>query len=493
VYVSPQMLYGSVTFLAVGLYLLGVGLLSQLIRSTGLSFSRGLSVLVVFVALIALAAALLSRTVRAFTRTHVTRLFYRSKYDYRAKWLEVTDAFRHCDSVEMILGRLLELLGGTFGAGRISIWVKVEADGRFHRMHSANTEAVPPPLEHTHAVPSCLQLEDNPVEVAALNLSPADPFLVSTHAALCVPIQSDTGLLAFVAMSREVPGVHYGQDDRDLLRAIGHHVSMLLALARHTEERRAADGLEALHRFSAFCLHDLKNLTAGLSLVVQNAEVHGHDPGFQQAAMRTVAGTVNKMVRLMEKLSVQTNNEGQSEVVDLGHVIHETVQSLNFGVCVDARALGANPMLVRAVREELQQVFLNLLLNARQAAGEHGTVLITSEAREQIVTVRITDDGPGIAPDRLRTLFQPFQTTKAGGLGIGLYECKRMVESFHGTIRVMSEVGKGTTVRIELPIVTDSRPPQAEAAVDQQTDTSDITIRGAGQYVARAQEGSAHE
>ena len=70
---------------------------------------------------------------------------------------------------------------------------------------------------------------------------------------------------------------------------------------------------------------------------------------------------------------------------------------------------------------------------------------------------------------------------------------ERIVESFHGTIRVMSEVGKETTIRIELPIVTDSRPPQAEAAVDQQIDTSDITIRGAGQYVARAQEGSAHE
>src|SRR5205823_5039680 len=76
VYVSPQMLYGSVTFLAVGLYLLLVGLLSQIIRSTGLSFSEGLSVLVVFVALIALAAALLSRTVRAFVRAQVTRHFY---------------------------------------------------------------------------------------------------------------------------------------------------------------------------------------------------------------------------------------------------------------------------------------------------------------------------------------------------------------------------------------------------------------------------------
>jgi hypothetical protein len=164
VYVSPQMLYGSVTFLVVGLYLLVVGLLSQIIRSTGLSFSEGLSLLVVFVALIALAAALLSRTVRAFVRTHVTHHFYRSKYDYRAKWLEVTDNFLRCDSVEMILDRLLDLLGGTFGAGRISIWVEVEADGRFHRTHSTNTEAVPSPDGESRrkCVQSCCGTGDQP-------------------------------------------------------------------------------------------------------------------------------------------------------------------------------------------------------------------------------------------------------------------------------------------------------------------------------------------
>jgi putative PEP-CTERM system histidine kinase len=455
VYVSPQMLYGSVTFLAVGLYLLGVGLLSQIIRSTGLSFSEGLSLLVVFVALIALAAALLSRTVRAFVRTHVTHHFYRSKYDYRAKWLEVTDLFLRCDSVEMILDRLLDLLGGTFGAGRISIWVKVEADGRFHRTHSTNTEAVPSPLEHTHAVPSCLQWGDDLVEVGALNLSPADPFLVSTHAILCVPIRSDTELLAFVAMSREVSGVHYGQDDRDLLRAIGHHVGVLLAHSRMAEERRGLAELEALHRFSAFCLHDLKNLTARLSLVVQNAERHGRDPLFQESAMRTVTDTVHKMMALITKLSYKSLKlmpSTATEPVDVSTILGDLVRLIEQDDHLKVRMVGEPLPPVMGVREQLHQVLLNVLLNAKQAIGQGGEIVITQTQLNGSVVMTVADTGCGIPVARQRMLFRPTQSSKPGGLGIGLYQCKQTVEAHHGTIQIISTEGKGTEVRIELPL-----------------------------------------
>ena len=496
IYVSPGVVYGSVTFIVVGLYLIAVGTVGELIRYSGLPLSEVVGGLVVFVGAIALVVLIFSRSVRARLKLWIARGFYHAKYDYRAKWLEVTDAFQACDTAESVLDQLLNMLSRTFGAPRISIWVRYDSDRQFHMVRSTNTEPPPPAISEAHPVITSFQDSDEPVEVPAPTASVGgshDPFYIFTQATVSVPIRTEQQLLGFVTLSQDVQKERYGMDDRMLLRALAHHASMLLVLAQHTEERRAAVGLEALHRFSAFCLHDLKNLTARLSLVVQNAEVHGHDPGFQQSAMRTVAGTVEKMVRLMEKLSLKTNNEGQWEIIDLGHVIHETVRSLNFGRCVDMQGLGTGPLPVRAVREELQQVFMNLLLNARQAAGEQGMVSIASEAQDRIVTVRVTDDGPGIPPDRLRTLFQPFQTTKTGGLGIGLYECKRVVESYHGTIRVMSEVGKGTTIRIELPIMSDSRPPQGEAVADQQADTADLTVHGAGRSVSRAQEGSVHE
>ncbi|MGH2621322.1 MAG: GAF domain-containing protein, partial [Anaerolineales bacterium] len=255
VHVSPQMLYGSLTFVVVGLYLLAVGLIGQMIRLSGQVFSVGLSTLLVFVAAIGLVVGLSSRTARAELKKFISHHFYRSNYDYRAKWREVTEAFRICSSVDSILDQLLDLLSRTFGAGRISIWLRYEADGRFHQVRSANTEPAPPPLDCSHPVVARLQASDQPVNVEQPRRGDAeertlDGFLEATQAVLCIPIRCDGELASFVALSRELHGDRYAADDCDLLRAISHHVGVLFSHARLAEERRGAAELEALHRFS---------------------------------------------------------------------------------------------------------------------------------------------------------------------------------------------------------------------------------------------------
>jgi len=67
--------------------------------------------------------------------------------------------------------------------------------------------------------------------------------------------------------------------------------------------------------------------------------------------------------------------------------------------------------------------------------------------------VEVTDRGPGLSPEAVRRLFEPFRSTKDGGLGIGLYECRRIVEGLGGRIRVTSVLGEGTTFQVELPAV----------------------------------------
>jgi two-component system sporulation sensor kinase A len=69
------------------------------------------------------------------------------------------------------------------------------------------------------------------------------------------------------------------------------------------------------------------------------------------------------------------------------------------------------------------------------------------------VSLEVADTGAGIPAERMRTLFQPFQSGTVGSFGIGLYESKRIVESYRGTLRVESEVGRGTRVVVELPAV----------------------------------------
>jgi len=270
-----------------------------------------------------------------------------------------------------------------------------------------------------------------------------------------VPIRGAEELLAFVLLSAGPAGGRYDDDDRDLLRAIAHHVGVLLAHARLAEERHAAAELDALNRLAAFCLHDLKNLTARLSLVAQNAEKHGEDPDFRSSAMQTVDRTAVEMGNLIGRLARRSPLLGRLEPVDVGALVESTLASLgpDFGAELERSDEGLPA--VPAVREQLQQVVLNLLLNAREAARsapEAGgaPIRVSVGRQDDRVVVEVADEGPGIPPERMRTLFQPFRSATPGGFGIGLYESKRIVESYGGRIRVDSAPGRGTRVVIEL-------------------------------------------
>ncbi len=108
---------------------------------------------------------------------------------------------------------------------------------------------------------------------------------------------------------------------------------------------------------------------------------------------------------------------------------------------------------------QIEQILVNLVINARQAMPSGGRLRI--EVRENpagdTVEIRVTDSGVGIPPDQLRLIFEPFFTTKQpdeygrGGTGLGLSVCRQIIEQHHGRIRVESVVGKGSTFTVKLP------------------------------------------
>jgi putative PEP-CTERM system histidine kinase len=455
--ISPQMVHGSLTVLVVGLYLLAVGAGGALIRISGIAYGGAIREVVVFVAVLALAVGVSSRGARLELRRLVARHFLRSRYDYRTKWREVTDIFEASASEESILDRLLQLLGQTFAARRISVWLRFDADQRYHRIRSVNTEAPSPPLPTSHPVVARLAASDQPLSTDVAYPG-AEEFLAATRAALCIPITAGHELIAFIALSAPPRGESYGDDDRDLLRAIARHAAVLLAHARLGEERRAAAELDALHRFSAFCMHDLKNLAARLWLVTQNAAVHGDDPAFREAASRTVEHTAREMSSLIAKLSLRSPVVGQRESIQLDALLAEILRSIDPEL-TSALSLPAAPLPpVMAVKSEIEQVVLNAVLNARQALDQRGRRLgpedfgVAVERCRDHVVVTVTDRGAGMDADQLRTLFRPLRTTKAGGLGIGLYESRRLIETNNGRLIVESEPDMGTRVRIELSV-----------------------------------------
>jgi len=459
VYISPQALYSSMTLLIVGGYFIVVGGLGELIRRTDWALGESIGVLVIFLASIGLIVLLSSRQVKTELRLLLTRHFLRSKYDYRLKWIEVTDAFRTCDSVDSILDNCLEIMMRTFGAVHVTTWLRYEADGRFYQVRSANIEAPPQPLAFNHPIHDLFQSGNEIIELSQID-DPESPewksFLNSTQASLCVPLRTTDALHGFITLSRQFGNRQFRQDDFDLITSITHYVSVQLTHAKLSEERTATAKWEAVSRFSAFYLHDLKTLIAGLSMVAQNAKTLGHDPAFQESAMRTVTNTVTKLNGLIKKLSVQSKSvtieQAESfHTVNINDIIIEAIRSLSTSMPEPVLSMNQALPPVSIVPDQFKQLFMNLMMNASQSAGDSGNVQISTESTEGNVAITIADSGPGIPQSQLRTLFQPFRTTKKDGFGIGLYQCKSIVEQSKGSIRIESQEGQGTQVHILLP------------------------------------------
>jgi len=128
---------------------------------------------------------------------------------------------------------------------------------------------------------------------------------------------------------------------------------------------------------------------------------------------------------------------------------------------------------VRANGNQIQQVLLNLFINARQAMPNGGQVSLrlTHDVENDMVDIVVRDSGGGIPPEKLPRIFEPFFSTKSGpdatgkgGAGLGLSSCREIIEAHRGRIRVASTLGKGTEFTIKLPVMPVAAPLAAPAA-----------------------------
>jgi two-component system, NtrC family, sensor kinase len=168
---------------------------------------------------------------------------------------------------------------------------------------------------------------------------------------------------------------------------------------------------------------------------------------------------ISKVVHDLRSYSLGERHEFQPDV-DINQVIRNAVSTVRaygrHGDMQVALETGEDLPLLNGSKHQLEQVIINLLLNALQAQSDNnGRVTIRSEFRpdQQQVVVTVSDQGEGIAPEDLQRLFEPFFSTKLdkGGSGLGLFVTNFIVNQHHGTLEFDSELGKGTRVTVALP------------------------------------------
>lgn len=213
--------------------------------------------------------------------------------------------------------------------------------------------------------------------------------------------------------------------------------------------------------FDRVIVHDVKNVSFRLRLLLSNLEEHWDDPGFRETVKDLLASTIERLETAVGRLTAEKNAVLVQVSLDLNALLREVVERPSRrhrnGVRTAAvnLALGAVPP-IWGDPFYLGDAFASLLENAAEAAGPDGRVLLRTyaagTARRPRAVAEVIDNGAGMSPEFLRDrLFRAYETTKPDGVGLGLATASQIVGFHRGTIRILSQPGGGTMVRVTFP------------------------------------------
>ncbi|MBI4585784.1 MAG: PEP-CTERM system histidine kinase PrsK [Planctomycetes bacterium] len=459
--VSQGLVYSSITLIGAGIYLVVVSLAS--LRLGELVTSRvEVEVPIILASVILLGVVLLSTRMRHKVRRWIRLNIFSGKYDYRTFWMEAAEHIHASDAPEKIAQELAELVHRALGAIQVTVWLPVKdapkialkaLHGSLALKRGAERDGL---LECLHGIEGPVSLEQlapheggeaGPSRQALIEL------LKAVQATLCVPLRSGGQTIGLLTVGSNRSGHPFETEDREFLRVLVGHAAGELHMNELLTAQIEAKEAEAFRRFSTFLLHDLKNYSSTLSLLAKNAARHQENPEFQKDAFQSIEDTAQKMRRLCNTLGTfSTSLARNRRPEDLNQIAKLSVQGFSSELAERLRLELDELPQVSLDAAEVGRVLHNLLLNAFEASPDGQAVRLKTSVVDGFVEVAVIDQGRGMSKEFLeKELFLPFHTTKSEGLGIGLFQSRKIVEAHGGTIHVESEEGKGTTVRVRFP------------------------------------------
>ncbi len=459
-------------------------------------------------------AILLFNPLRVRVQGLVDRFFDRDRAAYRRAVREISEAMVSMLSAREIVDRILVAVSDTMGVER-SLVLLMDEEAAALRNEAARGDWDDGATEFTlapdHAIARALWMRRRELTREDFDEEP-DPELReecrdvfdTLDVELLVPILFGVDLLGVIAVGRKLSGEGLGPDERQLLRTLANQSAIAIENARafdeiaqlnKTLEVRVDERTQELRETQAQLvqsekMRSLGQLVAGVAHELNNpiGFVHANlqllddyvgrlldpdlDPEKRRKAQEAIAKLLSRSREGTERVkqivqdlrTFSRTDQAELQQVQLEDEIDRTLALIEArlkGIRVE-RDYGELPP-VRCFAGQLNQVFLNLLMNACDALEGEGTIRIKARAEGDGVVLVFEDDGPGMPDDVLSRIFEPFFTTKpvGQGTGLGLSLSHGIVARHGGVMRVESRPGEGARFTIRLPL---EPPPEAEEA-----------------------------
>jgi len=287
-----------------------------------------------------------------------------------------------------------------------------------------------------------------------------------------MPQISTENRAAIIREARELVNASNGSQDR----IVALFPDLLALLQTVRDERDEADKnlkasqaqlmqsgkMAAVGQLAAGVAHEVNNPLQIILSRVQLLMMRNQEQEALVKDLRLIESNVKRISRIIRSLlDFARHNSGEEDwkAIDLTHLINQTAELMRHliekaGIDLVVRNPAADMPVVFGNVGEMDQIFLNLLINALQATSEGGRIEIAVTCEADRVIARVSDTGKGIAPSYLPLIFEPFFTTREnqGGTGLGLAIISGIVEEHNGHIDVESEEGVGTTFTLDFPI-----------------------------------------
>jgi putative PEP-CTERM system histidine kinase len=449
--VSRDVVFHSFTLVASGMFLLAVGLIGEVLRHGGSEWGRVAEVTLIFGSILAVAVMLTSGSVRSRIRSMVVDNFFSSRYDYRREWMRCIDVLTAPEAFIALHKRAIRAAAEVIDSPAGALFVRPPRDVAFQWAGSWNMPPVTAPVPPGH--PLVELFRDGDWIVRLDQHQHADAWLPDLPRSWVVlPLNHFGTIIGFVVLARSRARFKLDREAYDLLRVIGREIASRVAEQRATQVLAQTRQLREYSQRFAFVIHDIKNVSGQLSMLLTNAEVHADNPAFQRDMLATVRASAGKITRLLSRLQPERQERDHALVTPadrLRDLVDATRMTEGREIILLDRSSGAGAAIDP---DAFDAVTTHLLNNAVEASDADVPVHIELRLEAHGVVVDITDRGPGMPAEFVRDeLFRPLRSTKGGGHGIGAYQARELLRDAGGDLLVFSRPGAGTTMRIILP------------------------------------------